>query len=59
MKPRITLTPAMMRTRYHERSGSPSKPAVPGKCPPLGPFEPGDVDAEWLAHVQAGRITVT
>lgn len=58
MKPRQTLTPTMLRTRYHERQSA--WPAGEARHPqPLANSqEDVDATAEWLAHIEAGRIAV-
>ena len=48
----------MMRTRYHERRSHPLPPANRDLLPPLGSEGPDDATAEWLAHIEAGRIEV-
>ena len=56
-----SLTPAMMRYRYHEVPPARFPPVPAGKRPLLGSVV-GDVGSEafaaWLGHVQAGRIAV-
>ena len=54
---RQPLTPAMLRTRYHEKRID-LPPADPARLPPLGASEDEDATAEWLAHIAAGRIEV-
>ena len=60
MKPRQTLTPAMLRTRYHERAVALARLADWARHPrPLANArEDVGATAQWLAHVQAGRIPV-
>ncbi len=54
-----TLTPTMLRTRYHERGGAPAKPSRPNSAlPALAPETDEDASDDWLVHVQAGRIAV-
>jgi len=59
LKPRQTLTPAMLRTRYHESSAGRSG-GEPRHPQPLAANEAGAIDAtaDWLAHIDAGRIEV-
>ena len=54
-----SLTPTMLRTRYHERGGAPAKPSRPNSAlPALAPETDEDASDDWLVHVQAGRIAV-
>ena len=49
----------MLATRYHEgRSGRATPPADPARLPLLCSDGPHDATAEWLAHIEAGRIQV-
>lgn len=49
----------MLRTRYHERR-TPAAPAGEPRSRPQLATDDNDFDAtaEWLAHIEAGRITV-
>ena len=59
MKIGPTLTPTMLRTRYHERGGALPNPLRPNSAlPALAPEADTTAADEWLAHVQAGRIAV-
>ena len=59
---RLYLTPTMMRTGYHLRSATPAPPVDPALRPQLAagrdPNTESDAFAEWLHHVDAGRIAV-
>ena len=59
MKLRQTLTPTMLRTRYHERR-TPAAPAGEPRSRPQLAADDNDFEAtaDWLAHIEAGRITV-
>ena len=54
----IAKTARMKCTRYIGGLKPAASGADPARLPPLAPPENRDVDAaaEWLAHVQAGRI---
>lgn len=55
---KIPLTPAMLRTRYHEkRCDLTLPPANRDLLPPLSSDGPDDATAEWLSHIEAGRIS--
>ena len=59
MKPRQTLTPTMLRTRYHERQSPVRAASEPRHPQPLANArEDVGATAQWLAHIEAGRIAV-
>ncbi len=58
----LFISPAMLRTRYHERVATPSPaidPALRQTQDPAANYgEASDAFAEWLGHLDAGRIEV-
>ena len=60
---RITKTPARMRREAEERGKRPPPPLAPpdpSRRPPQGrePDPSIEATADWLAHIEAGRIDV-
>ena len=58
----LWITPTMLRTRYHERKDTPTPPVDPALRPHLSggrdPNVESDAFADWLGHLDAGRIAV-